>query len=102
MRRSILYFASWRLVIASSCWCLVWSRIAPSSVPDFRDRQVLPEAPDETAGRETARGPESPRRARFLRGKPGQVKPAKPRLDRLLVDVDFDRSRDERTPRLQI
>src|SRR5262245_30072790 len=40
-----------------------------------RDRQVLPEAPDETAGRETARGPESPRRARFLRGKPGRVKP---------------------------
>src|SRR5262249_49190812 len=68
----------------------------------FRDRQVLPEAPDETAGRETARGPESPRRARFLRGKPGQVKPTKPRLAGLLVNVDFDRARDERAPGLQV
>src|SRR5262249_61700920 len=68
----------------------------------LRNRQVLPEAPDETAGRETARGPESPRRARFLRGKPGRVKPTKPRLAGLLVDVDFDRSRHERAPGLQI
>src|SRR5919201_1472367 len=115
IRRSILYFASWRLVIASSC--LACSRIAPSSVPDCRNRQVLAEAADKTAGRETQRRPEGPRGAGVLGAKRHRVKPGssseRPRhpwgssasgratvlLD-LLIDVDFDGSRKQRTPRL--
>src|SRR4029079_10444265 len=54
MRRSILYFASWRLVIASSCRVAV-ERIAPSSVPAVcRNRQVLAEAPAQHHGSRNA------------------------------------------------
>jgi len=43
-----------------------------------RNRQVLAEAPGKTAGRETLREPEGPRRAGFLGGKLRQVKPRAP------------------------
>src|SRR5262245_29266629 len=92
IRRSILYLASWRLVIASSLFvpsparssprddcpeepCRVL-RIAPSSVQVHcpEPTGLAPKRRPQTAGRETPRGPIGPRSARFLRRKLGSVK----------------------------
>src|SRR5438034_101685 len=76
MRRSILYFASWRLVIASSFAAGFEDRalLCPGLCHAGTDR-FLAEAPAiKTAGRETPREPKGPRNARFLGGKGGEVK----------------------------
>src|SRR5215470_10153943 len=109
MRRSILYFASWRLVIASSCCVAMRGSRPPLSRHAGTDRfwpkrRAKPRVAKRCASRK------GPRNAGVLGGSSTEVKPcpgrAKARpgtgLPGLLVDVDFDRTGEERAPGPQI
>src|ERR1700737_3319880 len=119
MRRSILYFASWRLVIASSsCGAFLEDRALLCSGTAETDRSGR--SAGQTTGRETPRMDFSLSLSRTMsapiakacwenrrglarravsKGKAGSSQIA---LTRFLVDVDLDRAGQERAPSLQI
>src|SRR5262249_484040 len=87
IRRSTLYFASWRLVIASSLSVSILARSSPKgrtslgAAPCAEDRALLcpgtvpgtdtfgAEAPAQTTGRETPRGPIGPAKCQVSKAK---------------------------------
>src|SRR3954468_24586249 len=68
IRRSILYFASWRLVIASSFAVGFEDRALLCSPPQEVTDRSEPKRTTQTTGRETLREPEGPRNGRYLGG----------------------------------